>query len=679
VSHSKTRGRALRAAGAALLVLSVAPWAGMTSATAADGADVDTSAVVASEMEQTTPELAPAVDEAPADEVVEEKPSDEGSSDEGSSDEGSDEGQSSDEGEGAEAPTDESGEKASGSGDSAEADAESDSEDAESKDADESAGEDAGKSAGTSTDDEDGAQADAAQACPVLPASAFERQWNMAPLASTWPSEITVRVTLKNANQLPADCEYPVSAASYETQGLTWPTSGDQTFVDHDSATLTPANNRVTLTIAAPTCMGQVDLYQGTAVHDGVANPLPRYPTGVYGGQRIGSGFYAGGPCAQPAGEIVANPCPTDGSDRTATVTLRVSEGLGTQNFTVWSKTGAGDYVQVGGTTTLPDGNTREATVTVPLPEDSVVTLQVRTDDGVLMTSAPFETDCVTPPLVPSATAVAAPCPTDGSERVATVTLGVEDGEGPARDFTVWTKTGAGDYVQVGGTTTLPNGAGDRSATVTIPLPEDSTVTVQVRSGDFVYTSDAFVTDCVTPPVVAPGAELGDAFCVPEEFGVVEVVLDNSDSEVDVTFTLTVGEGDESETAEVTVPAGAVEDGVLAAVESTVETPVLVQVGDEVLLDEVVVVDCTDDTVPPPPGDTEAPDDTEVGGVRVPGVVTPGDTGAVGGGGQGSALPQTGAGDLAPLAGMSLVFLVAGGSLMALSRRRQPRQAKHVA
>lgn len=72
-----------------------------------------------------------------------------------------------------------------------------------------------------------------------------------------------------------------VSLNSYETQGPTWETSGNQTFLDHDQITLSIHNTKHTLKVDAPKCFGQTDLYLGSTLYDGVDGPLPHYPQPV--------------------------------------------------------------------------------------------------------------------------------------------------------------------------------------------------------------------------------------------------------------------------------------------------------------------------------------------------------------------------------------------------------------
>jgi uncharacterized repeat protein (TIGR01451 family) len=69
-----------------------------------------------------------------------------------------------------------------------------------------------------------------------------------------------------------------VSLNSYKTDGPTWPTSGNQVFVDHDQITIDKNTTSGTLVVDQPTCFYQTDLYWGSTRYDGVDGALPHYP-----------------------------------------------------------------------------------------------------------------------------------------------------------------------------------------------------------------------------------------------------------------------------------------------------------------------------------------------------------------------------------------------------------------
>lgn len=72
-----------------------------------------------------------------------------------------------------------------------------------------------------------------------------------------------------------------VSLNSYGTDGPTWETSGTQVFVDHDQFTVDKDHTSGTLTVTAPKCFYQTDLYWGSTRYDGVDGALPHYPDSV--------------------------------------------------------------------------------------------------------------------------------------------------------------------------------------------------------------------------------------------------------------------------------------------------------------------------------------------------------------------------------------------------------------
>jgi hypothetical protein len=344
-----------------------------------------------------------------------------------------------------------------------------------------------------------------------------------------WGQTVNLRIEIRRQVVLEDECAFSFSLASYETDGPTWPTSGDQRFLGHDTITLSAANRIATLSVPGPKCFGQVDLYHGTKVYDGGTGeghgPVPRHPDVKIPELISASGGGAGcapEPPALPSAELTVGACVDAAS--VATVTLGLSEGSGSAAFTVWAKTGDGGFTQVGGTTTLPDGPARTAQTDVPLVEDSPVTIQVRAGDTVLETFDPVTADCVAPPVTPSAEMAVDSC-VDGAG-TATVTLAVSAGSG-TKTFTVWAKVDDGAYAQVGPARTLPAGA-SRTATVGVPRVEDQPVTVQVRSGtQVVRTFEPVTVDCVLPPVV-PSAELAVDLC---------------DTGTSATVTLAVSEG----------------------------------------------------------------------------------------------------------------------------------------
>ncbi|MFH9355313.1 hypothetical protein [Kitasatospora sp. NPDC017646] len=117
-------------------------------------------------------------------------------------------------------------------------------------------------------------------------------------------------------------CDYRVSLASYDTEGPTWATSGKQTFLGWATTTLRSGNRQATLDVSAhlPKCYGQIDLYNGDKKFDGVANPAPRYPDGVFPDNLI-SAWNGGKACAPTPTGTPTVPVPTSSASPTATAT----------------------------------------------------------------------------------------------------------------------------------------------------------------------------------------------------------------------------------------------------------------------------------------------------------------------------------------------------------------------
>ncbi len=107
----------------------------------------------------------------------------------------------------------------------------------------------------------------------------------------------SVTVTVK---ELPEGCSQAFSLNAYSTDGPTWPTSGTQALIDHDSITLDDNTRTGTLSVKAPECYGQTDFYKGSSRFDGVDGALPHYP-----GTVTPSGLIAysngGKACEQPS------------------------------------------------------------------------------------------------------------------------------------------------------------------------------------------------------------------------------------------------------------------------------------------------------------------------------------------------------------------------------------------
>ena len=90
-----------------------------------------------------------------------------------------------------------------------------------------------------------------------------------------------VTVNVHAVGSIPENCTFSFSLNSYTAQGATWPTSGTQALLDHQSITLSAANSSGQLSVAKPVCYGQTDFYTGTTKFDGIDGALPHYPNVV--------------------------------------------------------------------------------------------------------------------------------------------------------------------------------------------------------------------------------------------------------------------------------------------------------------------------------------------------------------------------------------------------------------
>jgi hypothetical protein len=149
-----------------------------------------------------------------------------------------------------------------------------------------------------------------------------------------------------------------VSLNSYKTDGPTWPTSGTQSFVDHDEYTVDKDHTSGTLVVIEPTCYYQTDLYWGDTKFDGNDGALPHYPdvvtpTGLIDARNGGEG------CSTPPTkiDIPATPSSNDPCGPN-NATWNVPANTDTLN---WAVNGAGHLIVtiVKDNTVFTDGTTK--------------------------------------------------------------------------------------------------------------------------------------------------------------------------------------------------------------------------------------------------------------------------------------------------------------------------------
>ena len=149
-------------------------------------------------------------------------------------------------------------------------------------------------------------------------------QWNAAPG--------TVEVRLAPGQTVGDGCKYPVSLAEYTTEGSNWYTSGHQTLVDHATVYLTAADladadsgkrTWQKLSVKAPDCYGQIDLYGDDIVYDGKSEaghgPAPYQPGNVVTPYHLIAAWNGGDKACTP--EQPQSPSPTPSESKPATPT----------------------------------------------------------------------------------------------------------------------------------------------------------------------------------------------------------------------------------------------------------------------------------------------------------------------------------------------------------------------
>ncbi|MFF9640953.1 hypothetical protein [Kitasatospora aureofaciens] len=169
----------------------------------------------------------------------------------------------------------------------------------------------------------------------AAPAAHADQNCGRAPLqysvdgGAHWTNDATMpagtgTVQIRLAGVPTAGCDYHVSLGSYATQGATWATSGQQTFLGWATTTLTREHYRETLDVTGhlPRCYGELALYAVGEKYDGSDSdhPLPHYPDEPFSGLMIAS-WNGGTACAPtPTGSPTA-PAPTPTSAATPTPT----------------------------------------------------------------------------------------------------------------------------------------------------------------------------------------------------------------------------------------------------------------------------------------------------------------------------------------------------------------------
>ncbi|MFD5815720.1 LAETG motif-containing sortase-dependent surface protein [Streptomyces sp. NPDC127038] len=138
----------------------------------------------------------------------------------------------------------------------------------------------------------------------------------------------TVEVRLAPGQTVGEGCKYPVSLAEYTTEGPNWFTSGHQAQVDKATVYLTAADVADSadakqtwqkLTVRAPDCFGQIDLYGDDVSYDGQTGeghgPLPYEPDNIVTPNHLIAAWNGGDKACAPA--TPASPTPSQSAPAT--------------------------------------------------------------------------------------------------------------------------------------------------------------------------------------------------------------------------------------------------------------------------------------------------------------------------------------------------------------------------
>lgn len=291
-----------------------------------------------------------------------------------------------------------------------------------------------------------------------------------------------------------AYCTRGFQLDAYQTEGATWATTGTQTWIDGDGATISAESPTATLSVDVPECYHQSDLSSQGAefseddYFDGTGNPVPHYPDVTIPG-RIGASNGGTEECVEsgvvtPGTPTVAQDCAAGG----VLVTLPATAGV------IWSVDGE---VVTEGTTLVEvaEDAAYSIEVTAAPEEGTEFTEGAQTEwtfDGVL--------DCVEAP--PTPVTPAAPtmgCVTGGM----LVTLPQQEGVAYSVDGTLVT-----------------------TPATTVPVAEDAPYSVVVTAAateGYVVEEGAQSTWTLTGTrdcEPAPGGVLGNVIVAPSDTAV---------------------------------------------------------------------------------------------------------------------------------------------------------------
>lgn len=207
-------------------------------------------------------------------------------------------------------------------------------------------------------------------------------------------------------------------------------------------------------------------------------------PTGQFGAAGSGSKVLSITPCpAQPGGSISGMDCGAGG----AIVSLTNTGGQ-PASFTIL-KDGA-----VVHTLSVNGGASAQRAVTIA--EDTTANIVVQSGGGTI-TSKSVEANCIIPPAQPGGTISDATCAAGGAN------ISLTNTGGQTATFTIKVN---------GASIGTQDVAGGSNGSKFIPVAEDTTVFIEVSSGNFAASKQVQL-DCVPAPPAEPGATIGAIDC----------------------------------------------------------------------------------------------------------------------------------------------------------------------
>jgi hypothetical protein len=123
----------------------------------------------------------------------------------------------------------------------------------------------------------DAGSARAAQTTTASTSTTCLQKISTSDVSARYTDDFHAVVAYTGATPLCEGASMTISLNSYQVEGSTWPTSGEQSFVDHAAVTMDSNHLSGSLAVMQPSCYYQTDLYRGGTRFDGVDGPLPHF------------------------------------------------------------------------------------------------------------------------------------------------------------------------------------------------------------------------------------------------------------------------------------------------------------------------------------------------------------------------------------------------------------------